>query len=242
MIYSMKTDKGIVRSMNQDNCSMTILDEKSCFAVVCDGMGGPNAGDIASSMAVSIVTESFVAGWNNNISLNALKELLVESVNKANSQIFRKSLEVEDYKGMGTTLVAAVLTENHLVFANVGDSRAYLVSDEFRQITKDHSYVQGLLDSGKITQEEASVFPYKNVITRALGTNASVIVDLFCEEELKEGEYVLLCSDGLYNYASREEINEILKNTSTDEFAERLIDAANSNGGGDNITALIFSK
>lgn len=242
MVYSMKTDKGSVRDINQDNCSITILDEKSCFAVVCDGMGGPNAGDVASSMAVSIITENFVSGWNNNISLDSLKELLVESVNAANSKIFIKSREVKQYEGMGTTVVAAVCMEDTLLIANVGDSRAYLVSDTLNKITKDHSYVQELIDNGKISENEAENFPYRNVITRALGTNGAVVTDLFDKTVLSAGDTVLLCSDGLYNYASQEEILSAIKNTEYESIASVLVDIANKNGGGDNITALVFSK
>lgn len=242
MVYSMKTDKGVVRDANQDNCSMTVLDEKSCFAVVCDGMGGPNAGDIASSMAVSIITENFVAGWNNNISLDSVKELLVEAINAANSKIFIKSREVKQYEGMGTTVVAAVCMDDALIIANVGDSRAYFVSDKLQKITKDHSYLQELLDNGKISEKEAENFPYKNVITRALGTKATVVTDIFQKDALSEGESILLCSDGLFNYACDEEILSAIKNTDYESIASALVAIANKNGGGDNITALVFSK
>lgn len=238
----MKTDKGIVREMNQDNCSMTVFDDHSCFAVVCDGMGGPNAGDIASDMAVTAITENFVAGWNNKISLDSVKELLVESVNSANSEIYKKSQDDATFEGMGTTVVAAVCMGSKVVLANVGDSRAYKVSDSLLQITKDHSYVQELLDSGKLTEEEAANFPYRNVITRALGTNPTVISDLFVIDNFSEDDIILLCSDGLFNYVSADEIMSVIRNTSLENVASVLVETANNNGGGDNITVLVFSK
>ncbi|MBE6790204.1 MAG: Stp1/IreP family PP2C-type Ser/Thr phosphatase [Ruminococcaceae bacterium] len=241
MVYSMKTDKGTVRSMNQDNCFMTVFDDNACFAVVCDGMGGPKAGDIASDIAVKVITERFVSGWSNKISLNDAKELLVESINAANTKIYSKACENPDYEGMGTTVVAAFCLDSMLVVANVGDSRAYMFNGSLKQITKDHSYVQELIDEGKLTEEEAENFPYKNIITRALGTHPTVQTDTFFVD-LKENDICLLCSDGLFNFASETEISDLLTNVPVNELAAELIDTANKNGGGDNITALVFSK
>lgn len=241
MVYSMKTDKGAVRSMNQDNCFMTVFDENSCFAIVCDGMGGPKAGDIASNIAVKVISEKFVSGWNNKISLNDAKELLVESINAANVKVYSVAGDNPEYEGMGTTVVAALCYDNMLLIANVGDSRAYLINDSLKQITKDHSYVQELIDTGKLTEKEAEDFPYKNIITRALGTNPTVIPDTFFVS-LKDNEICLLCSDGLYNYASEQEITDLIKSVDIEELATALVDTANKNGGGDNITALVFSK
>ena len=241
MVYSMKTDKGVVRSMNQDNCFLTVFDENACFAVVCDGMGGPKAGDIASDIAVKVITEKFVSGWNNRISLNDAKELLVESINAANTKIYSKACENPDYEGMGTTVVAAFCIEDMIVVANVGDSRAYMFNNSLKQITKDHSYVQELIDAGKLTDEEAENFPYKNIITRALGTHPTVQTDTFFVD-IRENEKCLLCSDGLFNFASDAEISELLNDVPVNQVATELVDIANKNGGGDNITALVFSK
>ncbi len=241
MVYSMKTDKGAVRDMNQDNCFMTVFDDESCFAVVCDGMGGPNAGDIASDMAVKVITESFVSGWNNKISVDDAKELLVESINAANTKIYNFAVSSPSYCGMGTTVVAAVMFGEKVMIANVGDSRCYSVSDSLKQITKDHSYVQELIDSGKITEKEAENFPYKNVITRALGTNPVVTSDIFVVDNTDSVKF-LLCSDGLYNFASENEILDVFSEASAENIASELVAIANKNGGGDNITALVFSK
>ncbi len=241
MQYSMKTDKGFVRDINQDNCFLTVFNENCCFAVVCDGMGGPNAGDIASEIAIKNISERFVAGWRRNISLASVKNLLTTAISAANICIFDAAAENKDYAGMGTTCVAAVCLDDSIVIAHIGDSRAYLINSEIKQLTKDHSLVQELVDKGEISEIDAETFPYKNVITRALGINEHVDID-FSEFNLTDSDKILLCSDGLTNFVKENKICEIIKSHSIKDVASVLIAEANSNGGGDNVTAVVFSK
>lgn len=241
MRYSLKTDKGIVRSSNQDSCFVTVFDNNSCFAVVCDGMGGQKAGDVASRIAVSAISERFVAGWRKNISVSSVKNLLTTAIAAANICVYDAAQTDSELDGMGTTLVAAVVLDGKLIIANVGDSRAYLVSDELRLLTKDHSLVQQLIDNGELSADEAKAHPYKNYITRALGVDEHIEID-FSEYKMDCGESVLLCSDGLTNFVNENEILEIIKNNTVVTVAEKLVNAANSNGGGDNITAVVFSE
>lgn len=241
MRYSLKTDKGIVRTSNQDSCFVTVFDDDSCFAVVCDGMGGPKAGDVASQIAIKNISERFIAGWRNGISMSSVKNLLTTAINAANICVYDAAASNENYQGMGTTLVAAVVINDDMVIANIGDSRAYLAANELKVLTKDHSLVQQLIDTGELSEEAAKSFPYKNVITRALGIDEHIEID-FSEYKIGSGEFVLLCSDGLTNFVSESEILGIIKNNPVEAVAEKLINAANSNGGGDNITAVVFSK
>ena len=242
MLYSMKTDKGIVRSNNQDNCYVSVFDEHSCFAIVCDGMGGVKAGEVASEIAIKEVSAIFIDGWKNDFEIEDAKKLLLKAIKTANLKILGLASSDAKYQGMGTTIVAAVIIGDKLLIANVGDSRAYFVGKELKQITKDHSLVQELVDSGELTSEQAEKYPHKNYITRALGIGSHIEVDFFCENIGDEN--ILLCSDGLYNFVSRDEIYGIIT-ASADAFENisvKLIDEANKNGGGDNVTAVIIKK
>ncbi|MBR3597168.1 MAG: Stp1/IreP family PP2C-type Ser/Thr phosphatase [Clostridia bacterium] len=239
--YSVKSDKGIVRAVNQDSCFLTVFDDGTCFAVVCDGMGGPKAGDIAADIAIRNISERFVAGWRKSITTDSVKNLLTTSISAANICVFDAASADPELTGMGTTVVAAVLINGTLITAHVGDSRVYLVSDALYLITKDHSLVQELIDSGTLTREDAKIYPYKNVITRALGIDEHVEIE-FTERKIKDEDRILLCSDGLSNYVSEESIYEIIKNNEVSETAELLIKTANTNGGGDNITAVVFAE
>lgn len=241
MRYSLKTDKGIVRSSNQDCCFVTVFDNKSCFAVVCDGMGGPQAGDIASQIAIKNISERFVSGWRNGMSVSSVKNLLTTAINAANICVYDAAVSNEEYNGMGTTLVAAVAIGDELVIANIGDSRAYLITDELKLMTKDHSLVQELIDKGELTETDAKFYPYKNVITRALGIEEHIEID-FSEFSFKDGANVLLCSDGLTNFVSENEILNVIRENDIACVSEKLVELANRNGGGDNITAVIFAK
>lgn len=241
MRYSLKTDKGVVRSSNQDCCFVSVFDDTSCFAVVCDGMGGPKAGDVASQTAIKNISERFIAGWRNGISVASVKNLLTTAITAANICVYDAAVANEDYNGMGTTLVAAVAVGESLVVANVGDSRAYLIDDEIRLMTKDHSLVQELIDKGEITENDAKFYPYKNVITRALGIEEHIEID-FSEYKLENKARVLLCSDGLTNFVSEDVILTTVKENSVECVSEKLVEIANANGGGDNVTAVVFAK
>ena len=242
MRYSIKTDKGIVRESNQDNCYITLFDDNSCFGVVCDGMGGPQAGDVASAVAVKEITDRFVEGFDSETSMQDAAVLLSKAIKTANRKIIGMASNNPDYQGMGTTAVAFVCRGNELLIANVGDSRAYFVGDEIQQLTKDHSLVQELIEKGQLSEEEALYFPYKNIITRALGVESHIDIDTF--SFTFDDKCLLLCSDGLYNYISAEQLSGIV-NSSEIEFeniAAELITAANNNGGGDNITAVLVKR
>lgn len=241
MRYSLKTDKGIVRSSNQDSCFVTVFDEKTCFAIVCDGMGGQKAGDVASRIAVSNISERFVAGWRKDITVPSVKNLLTTAIAAANICVYDAAQADKELNGMGTTLVAAVALDGKLVIANVGDSRAYLVSDELKLLTKDHSLVQQLIDNGELSAAQAREHPYKNYITRALGVDEQIEID-FSEHKFNGGESVLLCSDGLTNFVTEKDILEIIKTNTVAAAAGTLVNEANRNGGGDNITAVVFSE
>ena len=240
MKYSMLTDKGAVRSMNQDSCFLTLFDDTTCFAVVCDGMGGLNAGEIAADIAIKNISERFAAGWRKGMSVDSIKNLLLTSISAANICVFDEAKTDDKLSGMGTTAVAAVYFNNTLITAHIGDSRAYYCDDELIQITKDHSLVQEMLDSGKLSPEDAKIYPYKNVITRAIGIEESIDIE-FNVRLLNKNDKVLLCSDGLTNFVTDNVILSILKSVDTENCAKFLIDKANENGGGDNVTAVVFS-
>lgn len=241
MLYSMKTDKGVVRDMNQDNCYVAVFENNSCFGVVCDGMGGPKAGDVASEIAIKEIADRFTEGWNGDKSIDDARALLTKAIKTANLKILALSESNEMYEGMGTTVVAAFCKDDDVIIANVGDSRAYVIDDEITQISKDHSLLQELMDKGKISSQQAINFPAKNVITRALGIDNHVDID-FYSIKLNEG-CLLLCSDGLYNFADENDIKNLICNS--DKFnmlADELVQLANSNGGGDNITAVLIKR
>ena len=156
MKYSILTDKGVVREMNQDSCFLTLFDDNTCFAVVCDGMGGPNAGEIASDIAIKNISERFAAGWRKGMSVDSVKNLLLTSISAANICVYDEAKSDSRLSGMGTTAVAAVYNGTALVTAHVGDSRAYYCNNELVQVTKDHSLVQEMFDAGTLTIE---IFP-----------------------------------------------------------------------------------
>ena len=240
MNYSFGTDKGIKRSNNQDCCAVLELDDNVLFAVVCDGMGGASAGEVASKIAVDTVTQRMETGWRTDMADDSVKNLMLTSITAANINVYDQSISDSDCSGMGTTIVACVLFEDHGIVAHAGDSRAYLFTDSLQPLTKDHSLVQELVDQGRITEAEAKIHPHKNYITRALGVDEDLDID-FNTFGFPHGATLLLCSDGLFNFASDDEIIHILQDVS-DDTARQLIGLANSNGGGDNVTAVVISK
>lgn len=236
-IYS-KTDKGLKRETNQDGFFAAELAENIAFAIVCDGMGGANAGNIASETAIKMISDYVIHSFRVNMDNIAVGKLLKNALESANIEIYDMALKNKDLKGMGTTAVAVLLRGNQAVIAHVGDSRAYLAGDTLIAVTRDHSIVQSLIESGKITAEDAKVHPRKNVITRALGAEESVMPEIN-EITLNDGESLLLCSDGLWGYAQETDILNSL-NAETTNVAEKLITLANDGGGGDNITVVVL--
>jgi len=239
MILFSKTDTGRVRSSNQDAVSSGFF-EGGCWGVVCDGMGGANGGDIASTLAVETIGSTLSDFLMDDMSGNAVRQLIEDAVNNANLEIFRRSRLDPALTGMGTTVVCAVVMGDTLYIAHAGDSRAYLISKSgINQVTRDHSMVQELVDLGKLTQEEARNHPRKNIITRALGVYHEISVD-HTESTLSAGDTVLLCSDGLSNCVEDDRLREMACSIPADELCGAYVDEANKNGGFDNITALII--
>ena len=230
-----KTDIGLSRSSNQD-CVKSISCEDFCFSIVCDGIGGFSGGDIASKTASTVICNYFE---HNKIS--DIKKMLIDSFKIANEKIFEIGKNNIEINNLGTTAVASLVDKSKNAYiCNVGDSRAYVISDShIKQITNDHSMVNELLMSKKITAEEAKIFPNKNIITRALGFSNST--PDFYSLKLNSNEKIFLCTDGLSNYLSTKEILSIILNYDSRKSLNILIDRAKNLGGNDNITvSLIF--
>lgn len=230
------TDIGNYRSINEDYVNSYISDEFSVF-VVADGMGGHNAGEIASKMAVEGIIDFVKLNYNNYDK----EKLLTDAISDINYKIYKYSLNSEALQGMGTTIIAAIKFGDTIQIANVGDSSCFAVNkDGIVKLTKDHSLVQELLDCGSITEEQARVHPRKNIITRAVGTNVKINVDVYNIEN-NQYEYFILCTDGLTNDVTKTEILNFIKNSSDLQVVcENLVAQAKSVGGKDNITVLIF--
>lgn len=237
-----KTDKGMVRDTNQDAYAVGELPGGVAWAVVCDGMGGAAGGNIASALAVKVISEKINNSYNAQMKDISIKNMLHSALVAANLEVFDMSLERPELRGMGTTVVCAIVKEGQAYIMHAGDSRAYIVSDnELKQITMDHSMVQDLVNKGKITKEEAAVHPNKNIITRALGVEKTIEID-FRQVDLDRGNTLIICTDGLSNYVSSQEICEEIKDSKYYAFADRLVKKANANGGGDNITVVAIAN
>lgn len=235
-----RTDIGKKRVQNQDSIFFTDepIGPLPNLYIVADGMGGHKAGDVASKTAIECVTEYVKKSAINN-SVSVLKRAILY----ANDKIYKMAKENEDWKGMGTTFVAAVCEDDILYVANIGDSRLYFIDDEIRQVTMDHSLVEELIRSGQLDRNKGRNHPEKNIITRALGISDKIMTDFF-ELEMKQGDGILLCSDGLSNMLEDDEIKEIVLESSGDITAavEKLIDRANYYGGRDNISVVVAVK
>ncbi len=228
---------GVVRNNNEDSYYADLLKER--VFVVADGMGGHLAGEVASQMAVGIVSETI----NDQIdqidltSEDAIVKLMTESVKVANAEIYRKSKNSDELFGMGTTITMAVIIDGNVYIAHVGDSRAYFVRDhKILQATRDHTLVQELVNKGDITVEEAKVHPRRNMLMRAVGTDRNVTSDIYRIDNLEDNDTMLLVSDGLTTLVTDDEIRDIAMSLEVDELCTKLIDLANSRGGFDNIT------
>lgn len=233
-----KTDVGMVRKVNQDylfRSDKPVGNLPNLF-LVADGMGGHKAGDLASRLCVETFVEE--AGQN---SLKTPVSILNEAVTKANETVFGKAKESLDYEGMGTTLVAATIADQILYVANIGDSRLYVIHHSIEQITEDHSWVEEMVKKGELSEEEMRFHPQKNIITRALGTGEQVTADFF-EVELKPGDRVLMCSDGLSNMIDDDELFHIVSNKEKglEDICNALVAKANEYGGKDNIAVVLI--
>ena len=235
-----KTDVGLRRHENQDTFAVE-QGEKLLIAVVCDGMGGAEGGQIASSLAVEIFMKEIRALLRADMTAGQLRELASFCVAKANTAVYQRALQEPAYQGMGTTLVSAVAGERDAVICNVGDSRAYLIHNgEMMRITHDHSVVQTLVENGDITAEEARTHPNRNLITRALGPDETTLCDAF-DVSFAHGDKILLCTDGLVVTATDEEICRIVcADKRAEEKLDDLIALAKAQGAPDNVTAVLI--
>lgn len=240
MLITGKTDIGAVRSRNEDAFDYGILPDGTSWAIVCDGMGGVHGGKIASAAAIEMVSGKIKKCYNPSMSVSSLENLLLSSITTANVDVFDRGVFDNSLKGMGTTIVAALVKNNEVCIAHVGDSRAYIIrGNSIEQITKDHSLVQEMLDKGQITKEEYEHNPIKNIITRAMGVDEDIDIE-FDYIYLNDGDALLLCTDGLSGMVNDSKLLEIYQNTEFDKLAEEYISEANNNGGSDNITVVIM--
>ncbi len=237
-----KTDIGMVRDTNQDAFKILALGQGAGLALVCDGMGGASGGDTASALAKQTIAEVVQRRYQDAMGAESVKIMVREAVMEANRKIYEAAQETPELQGMGTTVVMVLLYQNHAYVAHVGDSRLYIFREGMlEQLTKDHSFIQDLLDRGEISADEAKTHPGKNVITRAVGVQWDVEMDLHVME-LHSGDRLLLCTDGLSNGCSDERIAGVLSDHSAEESVEELIRLANQSGGHDNITVVIVES
>jgi protein phosphatase len=248
------TDVGMARTNNEDNFLFTqsgsglintlpveFDSEAPWIFIVADGMGGGQAGEVASQMAVELVSEKFAARVNQKriSSHQGFIKALTSVVDEANRSILQAGQQKQELRGMGTTLTAATVHNNTVFFAQLGDSRAYLIRNNIiTQMTKDQSLVAQMIAMGKLTPEEAKVHPRRNVILQALGVQARVDVAI-TSTNLRRGDTLLLCSDGLWGKVESDEIKEIVQRNSPQTACEDLVRLANERGGEDNITVLV---
>ena len=235
------TDRGCVRSQNQDTYKTEQLDKNTLLCVVCDGMGGAKSGNVASQMAAEVFVQEIQRSWMTGMSKERTSQIMQAAVRQANTTVFEQSRQFEEFQGMGTTLVAALIQGKLATVVNVGDSRAYKVDrDGIRQITKDHSMVQLMVDRGELTPEMAKTYPGKNLITRAVGTESTVVTDVF-QLEVEKDDCLLLCSDGMSNMMDDQEILfEVVHGVNKEGCCQRLLDIAMGRGAPDNVTSVLI--
>lgn len=238
------SDRGCRRPTNQDAYAVQVReDEGTAVLAVCDGMGGANAGNVASRFAIDTFMERVQEQVSANMSREAIERALRDAAEAANDTVFRLSNRQPEFAGMGTTIVAGVITKEKAMLLNIGDSRAYEIdAKNIVQLTEDHSYVNEMIRQGRIRAEDARTHPNRNLITRAVGVDPRVEGDVY-EVDLREGEVLLLCSDGLSGMVEDAKIAEIVRRANGLETAgQALIEAAKLCGGADNITVVLFSR
>ena len=234
------TDPGCVRKQNQDAYRIEQLDRKTLLCVVCDGMGGAKSGNIASTLAVEVFVEEIRRTWTSNMDQEKTDQMLRSAVKLANFTVYDQAVQFEEFDGMGTTLVAALVQGKKVTVVNVGDSRCYGIDpDGIQQITKDHSLVQLMVDRGELTPEVAKNYPGKNFITRAIGTEPIVLCDIY-HWTVNRGDFLLLCSDGLSNVMDDQEILfEVVHGVQKHHCCKRLLKIAKKRGAPDNVTSVL---
>ena len=254
MICSGNTNIGMRRRVNQDAFKFHRYTERTSLYVVCDGMGGAKSGEVASKLAAETFVEVInqfiepIKRKNKPVGTSDIKRALAKAVDIANERVYTTAKKNEECNGMGTTLVAALVIDKNVFIINVGDSRLYKIKNNtIKQITKDHSWVQEMVDMGRITPEEAKNSTNKNIITRAVGTNSMVEGTIY-QLKVEDGDFLLLCTDGLTGMVEDDVICNIVSNdrhssrldqVELDLRVRKLIDTANKNGGHDNITVVL---
>ena len=234
------TDPGCVRKQNQDAYQIEQLDRSSMLCVVCDGMGGAKSGNVASSLAVDVFIQEVRRCWKPMMDPDKIDQVLNSAVKLANFTVFDQSQQFEEFDGMGTTLVAALIRGRKVTVVNVGDSRAYCINRSgIQQVTRDHSLVQLMVDRGDLTPEIARTYPGKNFITRAIGTETTVMCDIY-HLDVAKGDFLLLCSDGLSNMMDDQEILfEVVHGVNKQHCCKRLLEIAKNRGAPDNVTSVL---
>ncbi len=245
MEFYFASDVGLVRENNEDYCKCEIIDlenEEIGLFAIADGMGGYKKGEVASKMAaeniILFLKENLLQ--TNKIKIEYIDDILKQAYNNVNSLIYEKASEDNSFLGMGTTLTTAILYKNHLYIANVGDSRGYTFDNDngLKRITKDHSYVEELIEKKAITEKEAMTHPNRSIITRAIGPDPFVIVDIF-KQNIEKSGIILLATDGLTGCVADEEIEKIIKdNEDFEDISNELINTANDTGN-DNVSVIL---
>ena len=236
------TDVGCTRTQNQDAFLMEQLDKNTLLCVVCDGMGGAKSGNIASTLAADVFVQQVKQSWNADYKQGDVDTMLKEAVKVTNFTVYDQSQQFEEFTGMGTTLVAVLISSKWATIVNVGDSRAYFIDRVgIHQVTVDHSVVQLMVNRGELTPEQAKTYPGKSLITRAIGTETVVPCDIF-HKKVSKGDYFLLCSDGLSNLMDDQEILfEVAHGQEKEKCCQRLLDIAKKRGAPDNVTSILVA-
>lgn len=234
------TDPGCVRTQNQDAYQIEQLDRNTVLCVVCDGMGGAKSGNVASSLAVDVFVQEIKRTWTPGMDPEKLDQMLRNAIKLTNFTVHDQAQQFEEFAGMGTTLVAALIHGKNATVVNVGDSRAYSIRSEgVKQLTVDHSLVQMMISRGELTPEQARRYPGKNLITRAIGPETVVECDIY-HRRTEKGECLLLCTDGLSNLVDDQEILfEIVHGDDKQNSCQRLLDIAKNRGAPDNVTCVL---
>lgn len=240
MQYWAVTDPGRVRTQNQDACKIERLARNALLCVVCDGMGGAKSGNIASALAADVFTQTVTASYKPSMDQTQIDTLMRNAIKLTNFTVFDQSQEFVDFTGMGTTLVAVLVHGKQATVANVGDSRVYHINaGGIRQVTRDHSLVQMMIDRGELTPGDRKNYPGKNMITRAVGTEAVVQCDLF-HLDLERGDCLLACTDGLSNLVDEQEILfEVVYHEDKQQCCRHLLQIALDRGAPDNVTCAL---
>ena len=235
------TDPGCVREQNQDTYQMENLNRNTLICVVCDGMGGAKSGNVASTLAADVFIQEIKRTWTADMELEKQDQMLRGAVKLANFTVYDQAQQFEEFAGMGTTMVAALISNKYATVINVGDSRCYsITSDGVTRLTTDHSLVQMMIQRGELTVESARNYPGKNLITRAIGTEAVVECDIF-HRRLISDECLLLCSDGLSNLIDEQEmLFEVIHGGDRKTCCERLVSIAKNRGAPDNVTCVLI--